>query len=580
MTLIIGINAFHPDSSACLLIDGELVSAVAEERLGDRNKHTDDFPLNSISWILAENRLKLSDIDYIAIARDPNANKLQKFLYLLKNPSLAYESIKKYKAKNLISDQKIDQLLTLVANGVAPKFEVVNVEHHLAHIASSYYNSNFENDTLGFSFDGAGDFASVMVARCDGTRITPIKRSYTPASFGHFYSAMCQFIGFDGYGEEYKVMGLAPYGEDCFNQEMKELIFPSRRNIIELNSKYISPSQHEKAEYRDGENALRRNYLFTPELEVLLNTEQRKRTDEISQVHMDLAKSTQVRFEDVAIDTLNKYQKLTGFKNLVSAGGCALNGVNNARILRDTKFEKNFIHPAASDDGLAVGAAFYCWHNTLNEKKRFTLKHAYLGPEYSKEQILLAITSAGMKYEDLREDAVVIDRTAQLLNEGKVIGWYQGRSEWGPRALGNRSILANPLVVNMKEIINLKVKKRESFRPFAPSVLQEDVKVYFEQDIDSPFMMHVVKFKEKYRERFPAVTHVDGTGRLQSVSKELNEKYYNLIQKFKEITGYGILLNTSFNENEPVVDTPEQAINCFNRTDIDFLVLGNIMVWK
>lgn len=306
----------------------------------------------------------------------------------------------------------------------------------------------------------------------------------------------------------------------------------------------------------------------------------RVRGEPIAKRHMDIARSTQVRFEEVAIHCLSRLHSLVPSNQLAMAGGCALNGVANARILRDTKFTAQYLQPAASDDGTCVGAAYHVWHHQLGKKQRFEMRHAFWGPEYPEGQLRAVAEASGYLTKICIDDEELTQEAATLIADGLIVGWYQGRSEWGPRALGNRSILANPAILPMKDLINAKIKRRESFRPFAPSVLRGDVSTYFEQDIESRFMMHVVKVRPEWRERLPAVTHVDGTGRLQTVDIESNRLYFRLISAFKAITGIGMLLNTSFNENEPVVDTPTQAYDCFLRTDMDALCLGRYILRK
>jgi carbamoyltransferase len=329
----------------------------------------------------------------------------------------------------------------------------------------------------------------------------------------------------------------------------------------------------------DNDKRILMGKFYTDQLERLLG-KPRGRIDELSQREMNIAKSTQVRFEEAAVHCINKLHKLIPTDQLAMAGGCALNGVANARILRETEFTNPYLQPASSDDGTCLGAAYHVWHKVLGREERFHMKHAFWGPEYSDEQIRKVAEKSSFLVKKCINHAELVEEASLLLSKGLVMGWYQGRSEWGPRALGNRSILADPSVPDMKKIINSKIKRRESFRPFAPSVLKEDVVTYFEQDVSSPFMMHVVKIKPDWQKRLPAITHVDGTGRLQSVDKDSNLLYYNLISKFKSKTGIGMLLNTSFNENEPIVDTPQQAYDCFTRTDMDSLCLGNYILQK
>lgn len=580
MTAILGINALHPDSSACLVVDGKLVGAVAEERLGDRNKHTMAFPDNAIRWVLEDAGLRLRDVTHVAIARQPDANFAAKARYLLFNPSVAAKAAIKFVSRHRGTTIALDQLAILCDEDPSKvNFKVYMVEHHLAHIASAYYLSPFEQVTAGFSYDGSGDFASAMAARCEGTTIEVLDKVTVPNSLGHFYTAMCQFIGFDLFGEEYKVMGLAPYGEDRFSEEMAQIVRLDATDWFRLDPKYFTISRGlDEAEFTD-DRQMRLGRIFSDEVVRLLG-EPRGRTSPITQREKDVARSTQRRFEQASAHCLETLSRHVPLDRLAMAGGCALNGVVNARIYRDFPVDQMYLQSAASDDGTALGAAYHCWHMGLGRSERFEMRHAFWGPEYPDYRILQAIEASGRDYHVAGSEEELISLTADHIADGAVLGWYQGRSEWGPRALGNRSILANPAIRDMKDIINVKIKKRESFRPFAPSVLREEVTRFFEQDIESPFMMHVVSFKPEWREVFPAVVHVDGTGRLQTVDEDNNPRYYRLIKALKKRTGYGIVLNTSFNENEPVVDTPEQAIACFERTDMDVLVLGRYLLVK
>lgn len=576
---ILGINSFHPDSSACLVINGQLVGAVAEERLGKRVKHTNAFPLEAIRWLLASTGLRLSEIDYVAVARDPMANLAVKGLSILASPTEGLRKVGAVRKRQTNLGASLETLPELLGEDpTAMRYQRHNVEHHLAHIASAYYLSPFDQLTAGFSYDGSGDFASGMAARCEGNQIKVLARITLPDSLGHFYTALCQFIGFDHFGEEYKVMGLAPYGEDNYREQVGKVLHLSDADWFKLDRKYFQYSSS-TAEMNEDAQFFELARIYSNELIRLLGAP-RERGAPINQREKDIARSTQVRFEEAAAQCIRSLSALVPINRLVMAGGCALNGVMNARIAREFPVERMWLHPAASDDGTAIGAAYHCWHQLLGRKERFTMQHAFWGPEYSESRIRSAIRNAGLAASEVGSEAELLSRTADLISGGAVVGWYQGRSEWGPRALGNRSILANPAIPNMKATINSKIKKRESFRPFAPSVLREEVVRYFEQDLESPFMMHVVKFRPEWRNAFPAVTHVDGTGRLQTVEEANNPLYYRLISAVRDRTGHGIVLNTSFNENEPVVDTPEQALACFLRTDMDALVMGRHILVK
>lgn len=580
MTAILGLNAFHPDSSACLLIDGKLVGAVAEERLGARHKHTGRFPEHAIRWLLDDAGLRLRDVTHVAIARSPQSNWRAKLGQALSRPSRGIPQIGRFLTRQNKTRNTLSSLAEICGEDPAlVNFRTHLVEHHLAHIASAYFCSPFEELTAGFSYDGSGDFVSGMAARCEGNRIEVIDRVTVPNSLGFYYTAMCQLIGFDLFGEEYKVMGLAPYGEDRYADIMSQIVRLDGTPWYRLDPACfeIQRALHEATMDDGGE--MRLGQIYSDQVVSLLGPA-RKRHEPISQREKDIARSTQAMFERAASQCLQTLGERVPLTRLAMAGGCALNGVMNARIYRDFPVDKVYLQSAASDDGTAIGAAYHCWHMELGKTERFEQKHSFWGPQYSDERIRSAIRESGYTARECAGMEETIAATADHIAAGAVVGWYQGRSEWGPRALGNRSILANPATKDMKATINEKIKKRESFRPFAPSVLREEVGRFFEQDIESPFMMHVVKFKPEFREKFPAVTHIDGTGRLQSVDPDNNPTYYKLICALKERTGYGIVLNTSFNENEPVVDTPEQAINCFRRTDMDVLVLGRFVLTK
>ncbi len=578
--IILGINAFHADSAACLVVDGVLQSAIAEERLGERLKHSPKFPKNAIRRVLHESGVRLKDVTHVAIARDPTANRHAKARYALQHPLRSGRAVLEYHRRNTKTKSMLTQLADICDTDPAEaRFSVCQVEHHLAHIASSYYLAPFDTLTAGFSYDASGDFVSTMAAKCEGNRIDVIDRVHLPDSLGFFYTALCQFIGFDDFGEEYKVMGLAPYGEDLYADVMNELIHIDKSGWFNLNSLYFGMHEGGESGALDENQRLIMGRLYTDPLIKLLGNP-RRRSDPLERREKDIAKSCQNRFEEVAIHCINRLHSMVPTDQLAMAGGCSLNGVTNAHILRETGFSQEYIQCAASDDGTCIGAAYYCWHMILGQHKRFHMRHAYWGPGYDDDRLRKTAESSGRMIQYFKDDGSLVDAVSDLLTDGMVVGWYQGRSEWGPRALGNRSILANPTLPNMKDAINAKIKRRESFRPFAPSVLKELVGTYFEQDILSPFMMHVVKIKPEWQKRFPAVTHVDGTGRLQSVSKDENPLYYSLIDAFKRKTGVGILLNTSFNENEPIVDTPEQALDCFERTDMDALCLGRYLTKK
>jgi carbamoyltransferase len=580
MVVILGINAFHADSAACLVIDGLLQGAIAEERLGSRRKHSSSFPFHAIDRLLRDAGLRLKDVTHVAVARNPGANRSAKLAYVARRPFKAARAVVEHFRRNHRTQGTLERLADYFHEDPCRiTFETVMVEHHLAHIASAYFLSPFDSLTAAFSYDASGDFCSAMAARCEGTGIEIIDRVTLPHSLGFFYTAICQFIGFDEFGEEYKVMGLAPYGKDHYRELMRELVSIDRENWFRLTPGYFGMHEGGESGAVDDSNRIIMGRLYTNLLCKALGNPRERHTS-LTQREMDIARSTQLRFEEIAVHCMNKLNQLVPSERLVMAGGCALNGVANARILRETPFTDHYLQAAASDDGTCLGAAYYCWHQTLGRKERFHMNHAFWGPEYTDERIRAASEATACVVKCCANEDELVEIAAELIAKGRVTGWYQGRSEWGPRALGNRSILANPTIPTMKDTINAKIKRRESFRPFAPSVLKEQVPVYFQQSVYSPFMMHVVKIRPEWQERLPAITHIDGTGRLQSVDKDTNPLYYSLIEAFYRKTGIGIVLNTSFNENEPIVDTPEQAVDCFNRTDMDALCLGRFILVK
>ena len=567
MSIILGINKDHSDSSACLLIDGKLIGAVAEERLGKRLKHDSSFPKNSIKWLLKESNIKYSDINVIAVSNNSLSNLPNKFFHSFdfSRKNLLKKIKSKIFNKSSIDKEIIDLCLNNDEDKNNLKYKLYKVEHHLAHIASAYYLSGFKNRTAGLSYDGSGDAVSIMLAECNNTEIKVLERVYLPKSLGHFYSAVCNYIGFEKFGEEYKVMGLSAYGEDKYSDYFNDFIGYDEKYCLRQKNIF----NYNSIDYK-------KNQIIKFNKDIFLN----KKVEKFSQESKDIAKSLQVTFEKIVMQIIDRLQKKVPSNNLVMAGGCAMNGLVNGKIFKESNFKNHFIQPASTDDGTALGAAYYCWHNHLKRKERFDMKHSFWGPSYNEDEILNQINKKNLKYKKFDNTNELTKHAAKVISESNVVGWYQGRSEWGSRALGNRSILANPAHKNMKDIINSKIKKRESFRPFAPSVLDDDITKFFECDIRSEFMNHIVKFKKEWCEVFPSVCHVDDTARLQTVNKDNNPLFYQLISELKKITGYGIILNTSFNENEPIVDTPEQAINCFLRTDMDILFLEKFMICK
>jgi len=573
--LVLGLNLFHADSSAALIKDGEVVYAVAEERF-NRVKHYGGFPKLAVKACLDHVGATIADIDHIAVGRDKDANISKKLQYAVTNPG---------KILNLISIRKrrqsMDDLKTLVARSMGSdpgelRFQEHAVEHHMAHIASAFYCSGMQ-EAAGFSYDGSGDFVTAMFARCSGTDMEVLERVYVPHSLGSFYTMIGEFIGYRKFGDEGKVMGLAALGEDTYYDQVKEMVSPNG-TAFKVNLDYFRPfgSDQGMSVSDDGTVKLTRHY--SDKMTELFG-EPRGPQAEITKRDMDLAFALQHRFEDICFYLLNKLHERVPSENLVMAGGCALNSVANGKIFSETPFRRTWIQPAAGDEGLAIGAALYVYHNLLKQPRKYEMKNAYLGPEFSEEAIRQALDDAQLDYRRLEREQL-LEEVSDQIAQGKVIGWFQGRMEWGPRALGNRSILAHPGLPDMKDTLNARIKHRESFRPFAPSILAEYQDEYFEYDHPTPFMLHVYKIRPEHREKLCAVNHVDNTGRLQTVTREENPLYYDLISAFHRKSGLPVVLNTSFNENEPIVCRPEEAIDCFCRTKMDVLAIGPYLVLR
>ncbi len=579
MALILGLNAFHPDSSACLVRDGKIVAAVAEERLGKRVKHVSGFPGQAIRCVLGIAGAEVKDVDYVALGHDHNANLPAKVAHVAAHPIATASNVFSHFARRSQMKSIPEQVAEACGAPLSDcRFKTAHVEHHLAHIASSFFCSAFD-EAAGFSYDGSGDFTAAMYARCKGNSIEILDRVFVPHSLGFVYTALCQFIGFERFGEEYKVMGLSAYGSASHMDLMREILTHTNGGQFRVDRKFVRPfSGRSFDECMDENGEIVLPPMYTEALTARLGAP-RKRGEALTQRENDIAMSVQRHFEEVVLACAKWLHTRVPSPNLVTAGGCALNGVCNARILRDTPFRNSYIQCAASDDGTSIGAALYVWHALLGKPREGPVLHAAFGPEHSEAEMEEALKAHGLNYERL-ERAALIGRAAHWLNAGKVLGWYQGRCEWGPRALGNRSILAHPGWPGMKDLINQKIKRREAFRPFAPSILAEEVPNWFEQDVESPFMMHVVKIKESKRAALAAVTHLDFTGRLHTVTRAQNETYYDLIAAFGKLSGVPVVLNTSFNENEPIVDTPEQAVSCFMRNDVDALCLGPFVAIK
>jgi len=576
---IIGINAYHGDSSACLVRDGKLIAAAEEERFS-RVKHWAGFPSEAILYCLRQSGLSLAQIDAIAINSDPRANLGRKIGYVFTSrpsPKLLFDRVKNIWKRLWV--QKESEQVSLISQF---KGKVVRVEHHHAHLASSFLLSPFK-EAVTVAVDGFGDFVSTSWGVGRDTDVKIDGRVYFPHSLGIFYQALTQYLGFLNYGDEYKVMGLAPYGEPKYLAEMRKIVLLQEDGSFKLNLDFFC---HHRAgvNYRWQGGVPEVGPLFSDALVTLLG-EIRKPGEEIMQRHRDLAHSVQCMYEKAFFHLLNALHKKYKLDFLTLSGGCGMNSVANGKITLKTPFKKAYVQPAAGDAGGALGAAFTYWHQMNPEAERFEMSHAGWGESFKDVEIERVIEShrddlekQNCEIELMNDDQQLCQKTAEAIRDGNVVGWFQGRMEWGARALGYRSILADPRRADMKDILNLKIKRRESFRPFAPSILREKSAEWFEVDDDVPFMEKVFQIRADKRSQIPAVTHVDGSGRLQTVSALANPLYHQLIQHFEKLTGVPIILNTSFNENEPVVCKPEEALNCFLRTKMDVLVIGHFFL--
>jgi len=574
---ILGINAFHGDASAALVKGGLLAAAVEEERL-NRKKHCAGFPSLAVNEVLRIAALSPADIDHVAISRDPKANLHKKILFALqKRPS--FTKLVKDRLANVAKVRGVQETLATALGVGQLRARLHNVEHHKSHIASSFFASPFE-EAACLSIDGFGDFVSTMRAVGRDRGIEVLDRIEFPHSAGLFYTAVTQFIGFHKYGEEWKMMGLAPYGRPTYVEALRQLIHPIADGRFELDLDYFRHhSEGIEMTWDDGSPHM--GLIFSPALVELLGPARSPEDPDFYGKWADLAHSAQLVYEEIFFHVLRDLQKRTGQTRLALAGGCALNSVGNGKIYEQTGFREVFIQPGAGDDGTAIGAALYVNHAVLDKPRGFVMSHAYTGPQFSDAQIQTAIErgrGTGWDPEiqvERLEDAELYRQIAAVVAAGRVVGWFQGAMEFGPRALGNRSIVADPRRTDMKDILNQRIKHRETYRPFAPSILEEKVGEVFERSEPSPFMAMVYKVKPHQREKIPAVTHVDGTGRLQTVSARTNPRYHALITEFERQTGIPLLLNTSFNEHEPIVATPSEAIACYLKTRMDVLALGN-----
>ena len=579
--IILGLNINHADTSACIIVNNKIIAAIEEERF-IRIKHYAGLPINSIEFCLKQSGLKLKDINFITVNYSPTANFMQKTFYSIKNilSKSVLKKILNFK-KKLFHTNDLEKYLK--ANNFSGK--IINIEHHMSHIASSYYNSSFKR-SVGLTIDGFGDFCSTQTFFCNDNKIKSLKKVYFPHSLGILYQSITQFLGFKNYGDEYKVMGLASYGNPQYINQFNDLIKYNKKNLFLLNLDYFSHHSNSKFSYNFSDGIPKFPDLYSKKITELLGNE-RSPGDKIEQRHFDIAASLQLSFENILFSILNDLYDDTGIENLCLAGGCALNSKFNGLIKARTPFKNIFIQPNAGDAGGAMGSALYFLQNEgVNKTKveQVDTNKCYLGTSYTNEFIEenLIKNNVLLKNYSFKKlnDKELNTEVAERISNNQIVGWFKGRCEWGPRALGNRSILADPRNPNIKDILNTKIKLRESFRPFAPAVLEEFSNNYFDLDYPSPYMLNVVKAKQLAKDQVPSVVHVDNTCRVQTVSKTDNFHFYNLINEFKKLTNVPIILNTSFNENEPIVLNPDHAFDCFRRTSMDCLVLENWVITR
>ena len=569
---IIGLNAYHGDASAALVVDGQLVAAVEEERF-NRVKHWAGFPGESIRWCLQQAGLKAADVDHVAISFDPRANLWRRLGFVATHwPSMsAILDRLRRQGKTLALEDQFAAAVGVSRDRIKAQFH--RIEHHQTHVAAGFLISPFEEAAV-LSVDGMGDFTSTLTAHARGNDWAEFDRVYFPHSIGFLYTAITMYLGFPYYGDEYKVMGLAPYGEPEFADFFRRMIRP-KGDTFELNLDYFT--HHKKGvqmSWNDGAPIIEPFYSqkLIDELGPV-----RDRKEPMTSRHDNIAKSLQVVTEEIIMHLLNRLHAKTRSENVCMTGGVAMNSVANGKITSQTPFKNVYIPAGAADNGTSFGAAFYVWNHRLKKPRTFVQDHAYWGCSSTNDEAIAAAKAAGVPYEVLDQEALV-DRTTDLMINGNVVGWFQGAMEFGARALGNRTLLADPRRTDMRDIINLRIKFREKFRPFAPSILEEHVGEWFEINEPTPYMEKVFPIRREKHAVIPAVTHVDGSGRLQTVSKRSNPLYHRLISRFHEKTGVPIVLNTSLNENEPIVRTPAEAISCFLRTDMDVIVIGSVLI--
>ncbi len=595
--LVLGLNAYHGDASAALLADGELSVAIEEERL-NRKKHSAGFPRLAARACLelAQGRVAAQDLDHVAVSRDPRAQLLRKGVYLAQRAARLFVASPQARATDgaalwsalrarLDNRQRFGRLHSALAEalGTAPaelRAELHSVEHHRAHLASAFFASGFEEAAV-LSLDGFGDFVSTMWGVGRDRRITVQGEVCFPHSLGVLYTAVCQWLGFSKYGDEGKVMGLSAWGRPRHLARLRSLLRLHEDGSFTLDLRYFS--HHREGvdmSWESGTPTLGK--LYSPALCELLGAPRPPGPDVQKQEYFcDVAASLQALLEEAVLHICRALHRRTGLRRLCLAGGVALNCLANGRILDDTAFSELYVQPAAGDNGTSLGAALWVEHQILGRPRRLHMRHAYTGPQFDEAACRTALAEVpgqkgaaqAFQIERLSE-AELVERAAADIADGAVLGWFQGRMEFGPRALGHRSILCDPRRAEMKDLLNRRIKHREPFRPFAPSVLEEETAAWFERGVPSPAMLLVDRVRKERRAQVPAITHNDGTARLQTVSVETSTLYHALLRAFYARTGVPMVLNTSFNEHEPIVCTPSDALRCFEKTRMDVLALG------
>lgn len=575
---ILGINAYHADASAALLHNGVLVAAIEEERFR-RIKHWAGFPSEAVRFCLQEAGITASQITQVAVGRDPKAKWAQKAMFAMQNPGAMAFAVRG-RLSNAAAAVSVEEEMGTFAGGANSedfKDKIVYVEHHRCHLASAFYASPFTESAL-LSIDGSGDFSTTMMGVGRNGTVEVMQSIDFPHSLGIFYTAFTQLLGFPHYGDEYKVMGLASFGKPVYAEELSQVVRLETDGSFRLAPQWFRPPGKGYVMY-DDDHRPQVPILFSRLLEEKFGPE-RAKDEPVTQRHMDLAASVQYIAEQTIFHLLRHLHAKTGLDTVCIAGGVAQNSVANGKITQNTPFKKVFIPPAGHDAGLSIGAAMYVCHHMQGMPRPAGPSTPYMGNRFTNSDILSVLQHQQVRYELQPSFDTICEETAACIAQGGVVGWFRGRCEFGPRALGNRSILADPRRADAKQLLNDKIKRRELFRPFAPSILKEFTAEYFEQDDDVPFMEKVFLVKKEKRAILPAVTHVDGSGRLQAVSKEMNADFYQLIDTFRAQTGIPVLLNTSFNENEPIVNTPTDALNCFLRTRMDMLVLEDFIITR